>query len=67
MNLLGHRHSAASAFIDPVLFKRSNLHVLMEARVTKVLIEPATKKAYGVEYVRNRRRYQVTALKEVYS
>lgn len=37
----------------------------MEARVTKVLIEPVTKKAYGVEYVRDRRRYQVTALKEV--
>lgn len=37
----------------------------MEARVTKVLIDQTTRKAYGVEYVRNRRRYRVTALKEV--
>lgn len=63
--LKGRRHSAATAFIDPIVLKRPNLHVLMQARVTKVLIDPATRKAYGVEYVRNKRRYQVTALKEV--
>lgn len=61
----GRRHSAASAFIDPVIFNRPNLHVLLEARVTKVLIDPVTKTAYGVEYVKNRRRYRVTASKEV--
>lgn len=62
---IGRRHSAATAFIDPIMFKRPNLHVLLEARVTKVLIDPATRKAYGVEYVKNKRKYQVTALKEV--
>lgn len=63
--LRGQRHSAARAFIDPIINKRANLHVLMEARVTKVLIDPQTKKAYGVEYVKNKRRYRVTALEEV--
>lgn len=62
----GRRHSAATAFIDPIALNRPNVHILMEARVTKVLIDPATKKAYGVEYARNKRRYQVTALKEVW-
>lgn len=62
----GRRHSAASAFIDPIVFKRPNLHVLMEARVTKILIDPTTRKAHGVEYAKNKRRYQVTALKEVW-
>lgn len=64
--LKGRRHSAATAFIDPIVLKRPNLHILMEARVTKVLIDPTTKKAYGVEYAKNKRRYQVTALKEVW-
>lgn len=63
--LRGRRHSAASAFIDPIAQNRPNLHILLEARVTKVLIDPITKKAYGVEYVKNKRKYQVTALKEV--
>lgn len=63
--LKGHRHSAATAFIDPIVQKRPNLHVLLEARVTRVLIDLATRKAYGVEYIKNKRNYQVTALKEV--
>lgn len=63
--LKGHRHSAATAFIDPIVQKRPNLHVLLEARVTRVLIDPASRKAYGVEYVKNKQKYQVTALKEV--
>lgn len=62
----GWRHSAATAFIDPIILNRPNLHVLTEARVTKVLIDPATRKAYGVEYAKNKRRYKVTALKEVH-
>lgn len=63
--LRGHRHSAAKAFIDPIVGQRPNLHILLEARVTKVLIDPNTKVAYGVEYVKNKRRYQVTARAEV--
>lgn len=63
--LNGRRRSAASAFIDPVLGNRPNLHILTEARVTKVLIDPDTKEAYGVEYVRFRKRNNVFAAKEV--
>lgn len=60
----GRRHSAATAYIDPIVLKRPNLHVLLEARVMKILIDPTTKKAYGVQYAKNKRKYQVTALKE---
>lgn len=62
--LRGHRHSAARAFIDPII-QRPNLHILLEARVTKVLIDANTNVAYGVEYVKNKRRYQVRARAEV--
>uniref|UniRef100_A0A336M2J5 CSON009341 protein n=2 Tax=Culicoides sonorensis TaxID=179676 RepID=A0A336M2J5_CULSO len=63
--LHGRRQSAASAFIDPILWNRPNLHILTEARVTKVLIDPDTKEAYGVEYVRFKKRNNVFAAKEV--
>lgn len=63
--LHGRRDSAARAFIEPILHSRRNLHVLTSARVTKVLINPKTKTAYGVEYVKNKRRYQVFSRKEV--
>lgn len=61
----GRRHSAATAFIDPIINKRKNLHVLLKSRVTKVLIDPKTKTARGIEYVKNKRVYQVRARKEV--
>lgn len=63
--LNGRRHSASKSFIEPFLINRPNLHVLTSAQVTKVLIEPTTKYAYGVEYVRNKRTYQVTVRGEV--
>lgn len=63
--LNGRRQSAANAFIDPIIWSRPNLHILTEARVTKVLIDPDTKEAYGVEYVRFRKRNNVYAAKEV--
>lgn len=44
---------------------RRNLHILPESRVTKILIDPQTNTAYGVEYVRNRLKYTVLARKEV--
>lgn len=44
---------------------RTNLTILTKARVTKILIDPRTKVAYGVEYVRNKKRYVVSASKEV--
>lgn len=53
--LNGTRHSAYRAFIEPVL-KRKNLHIMLNTRVTKVLINPITKDAYGVEFLREGKR-----------
>lgn len=62
--LKGRRHSAYKAFIQPVLH-RKNLHIMLNTRATKVLINPKTKVAYGVEMFRKGRRIRVTARKEV--
>ena len=48
----GARCSASKAFLRPVRHRR-NLHVTKETRVTKILVDPQTKKTYGVEMVRN--------------
>lgn len=56
--LHGHRHSAYESFIRPAEF-RPNLYVLTESRATKILINPTTKRAYGVQFVKNRRYHWV--------
>lgn len=61
---LGRRVSAAKAFLHENK-NRPNLHILTSIRATKILIESATKTAYGVEYVRNRIRQNVIARREV--
>ncbi|XP_002056951.3 glucose dehydrogenase [FAD, quinone] [Drosophila virilis] len=63
--LKGRRHSAFRAYIEPVRQRRNNLHILTMARVTRVLIDDATKSAYGVELLHGGRHYQVRARKEV--
>lgn len=60
----GKRWSAAKAYLRPVK-KRANLFISMRSWVTKILIDPNTKMAYGVEFVKNRQRYRVNATKEV--
>lgn len=60
----GSRCSAEKAFLRPIRH-RSNLKILIKARVTKILIDPATKRAYGVEYLKNRRYHKAVARKEV--
>lgn len=60
----GRRCSAAKAFIRPVL-RRPNLHVSLRSWVTQILIDPTTKRAYGVEFAKNKQRYAVLAKKEV--
>lgn len=48
----GSRLSTARAFLRP--FKnRSNLHILLNSTVTRVLINTTTKMAYGVEVLNN--------------
>lgn len=60
----GRRCSAAKAFIRPIL-RRPNLHVSLRSWVTRILIEPSSKRAYGVEFMKNRQRHIVRAKKEV--
>jgi choline dehydrogenase len=62
--LNGRRHSAYKSFIQPVL-GRKNLHIMLNTHATKVLINPKTKVAYGVEMLRRNRRIAITARKEV--
>ncbi|XP_014244928.1 glucose dehydrogenase [FAD, quinone]-like [Cimex lectularius] len=60
----GARESASKAFLRPIR-NRPNLHVVKKARATKILIDPTSKKTYGVEFVKNRKYYKVKASKEV--
>lgn len=60
----GRKYSAAQAFLIPYL-SRPNLHVIKEALVTKVLITPETKRAYGVKYLKNGVEKTVLATNEV--
>uniref|UniRef100_A0A1B6D9F6 Glucose-methanol-choline oxidoreductase N-terminal domain-containing protein n=1 Tax=Clastoptera arizonana TaxID=38151 RepID=A0A1B6D9F6_9HEMI len=60
----GTRWSTSSAFLHPARSRR-NLHVKKLSQVTKILINPKTKTAYGVEFIQNRRRYRVSAKREV--
>ncbi|XP_063833970.1 glucose dehydrogenase [FAD, quinone]-like [Ostrinia nubilalis] len=61
----GIRMSTNAAFIRPVRNKRLNLRIRTNAQVTKVLINPTKKIAYGVRYFRNGRWYRAHASKEV--
>lgn len=60
----GRRVSASTAFLENIKNRR-NFHVVEQARVTKVLIDKASMKAIGVEFVKNRKRRIVRARKEV--
>jgi choline dehydrogenase-like flavoprotein len=62
----GKRMSTNRAFLEPVRHTRRNLHVMTSAMVTKLLIHPETKHAYGVEFVvRNSEIRIARARKEV--
>ncbi|XP_075217852.1 glucose dehydrogenase [FAD, quinone] [Lycorma delicatula] len=60
----GARCSTGKGFLRPVRL-RKNLHVAMNAHVTRVLIEPNTKRAYGVEFLRDDEKHVIKADKEV--
>ena len=60
----GRRCSTAKAYLRPIVNRR-NLHLSVKSWVTKVLIDEATKTAYGVEFVKNRKTYRVKAKREV--
>lgn len=61
----GQRASTNLAFIRPFRYKRRNLHVQPNSEIIRVLIDPQTKNAYGVEYRRKGKIERVFARKEV--
>jgi choline dehydrogenase-like flavoprotein len=64
----GERKSTNRAFLEPVRYLRKNLKIVTNVRVTKVLINPVKKQAYGVEYAHEKTRTstgKVLASKEV--
>nr|XP_018904350.1 PREDICTED: glucose dehydrogenase [FAD, quinone]-like [Bemisia tabaci] len=60
----GTRCSTSRGYLHPARNRR-NLHVRKYSQVTRVIIDPKTKTAIGVEFERARKRYQVLARKEV--
>lgn len=60
----GSRCSTAKAFLRPVRLRR-NLHVAMNAHVTKIVFDQTKSRATGVEFTRNGKRYRIFARKEV--
>lgn len=60
----GSRCSTSKAFLRPIRL-RKNFHLAMNAHVTKLLINPETKRAYGVEFVKNGKWYKIKARKEI--
>lgn len=60
----GARCSTAKAFLRPARL-RKNLHVFLNAQVTRVAINPSTKIAYGVELIKDKQQYFVKSKKEV--
>lgn len=60
----GLRCSTAKAFLRPAAH-RPNLHISLNSFVHKILIDPDTKRAYGVKFTRGDENYEVYASREV--
>ncbi|KAF5272040.1 hypothetical protein FQR65_LT05021 [Abscondita terminalis] len=60
----GHRCSTEKAFLRPAKH-RKNLVIRKNSFVTQILIDGATKTAYGVKYLNNNTTFLVNARKEV--
>ncbi len=63
----GERWSAARAYITPILGQRTNLEVLTDAQVTRVLLEGEgdARRAVGVELLQGGTKRSLTARREV--
>ncbi|CAH2098317.1 unnamed protein product [Euphydryas editha] len=61
----GRRVSTNVAFIKPIRNVRPNLHIILNSFVTKVMIDPLTKTAHGVTYIKDGLEHYVYAKKEV--
>lgn len=60
----GSRCSTAKAFLRPVRLRR-NMHTAMNAHVSRIVIDPVTMRATGVEFYRDGVKQTVRARKEV--
>lgn len=60
----GHRVSASKAFLRPIR-NRANFYLSKFSTVTKIVIHPETKRAFGVYFVKNRQTHFVSATKEI--
>ncbi|XP_053617642.1 glucose dehydrogenase [FAD, quinone]-like isoform X2 [Plodia interpunctella] len=60
----GSRMSANKAFLHPIN-GRQNFHVVKNAMVTRILIDPWSKRAYGVEFNKDGTKYSITVRREV--
>lgn len=60
----GLRCSTAKGYLRPIRH-RENLHISLKSFVEKILIHNETKEAFGVQFVKDERRYVVFASKEV--
>ncbi|KAF7271748.1 hypothetical protein GWI33_015426 [Rhynchophorus ferrugineus] len=60
----GSRCSTGKGFLLPAK-DRPNLHIAMNSRVTKLSIDPISKRCYGVEFIRNNELMRVRVRKEV--
>jgi choline dehydrogenase len=58
------RCSAAKAFLRPIRL-RKNFHLALFSHVTKIIIDEDSKRALGVEFIRNGEKHQVFAKREV--
>lgn len=69
-SLNGQRQSTNNAFIRPIRKNRPNLFIETEAYVTRIIIDPTTRKATGVEYTltgQNNTKLTARAKKEIIS
>ena len=60
----GTRMSASRAFLHPIK-RRKNFHIIKNTMVTRILIDPWKKQAYGVEFDKGGKKYIVKAKREV--
>ncbi|XP_035890898.1 glucose dehydrogenase [FAD, quinone]-like [Anopheles stephensi] len=60
----GERVSTNNAYLYPIR-NRTNLHVIRNAQVTKILLNRDTKRATGVQYYANNRYHKLRAKREV--
>jgi len=60
----GARCSASKAFLRPIR-NRPNLHVAKQVIATKILINPKSKRVWGVEFYRHGKSYRIRIKREV--